>query len=154
MEPADAAREDGLPVEVARFEPRRSLVASVVEHHGRTHTLAAVAVDGGHVRSADAVVLETFVERPYTHRLYTLGDEVANRIANHCARDAGLETEAVGQVGGDVEFAAADVNLAFGCFAEWDHSRVQPMHQGAKRDQIEPAPFRDIQMFCLSGPTR
>src|SRR5207253_1867966 len=78
MEPADAAREDGLPVEVARFKPRRSLVASVVEHHGRTHTLAAVAVDGGHVRSADAVVLETFVERPYTHRLYTLGDEVAD----------------------------------------------------------------------------
>ena len=51
VEPAHAAREDRLPVEVAGLELRRRLVGAVVEHHGRAHALAPVAEDRGHVRA-------------------------------------------------------------------------------------------------------
>ena len=90
VEPAHAAGEDVLPVEIARLELRAGFVAAVVEHHRRAHALAAVAVDRGHVRAVDAVVLEVLVEGLHAHRAHALGDQVADGIIHHGGGDAGL----------------------------------------------------------------
>ena len=70
VEPAHAAAEDRVPVEVARLQLRGGLVGAVVEDDRRAHAVAAIAVDGGHVRPADAVVLEALVERRDPHRAH------------------------------------------------------------------------------------
>ena len=145
VEPADAAGKDGLPVEIARLEQGAGLVAAVVEDHGRAHALAAVAIDGGHVGAVHAVVLEVLVEGLDAHGPHPLGDQVADGIIHHGRGDAGLQAEAVGQVGGDVELAAADVDLALGGLAEGDDARVEAMHQRAEGHQIQRAILRDIQ---------
>ena len=62
VEPAHAAGEDALPVEVAGLELGAGFVAAVVEHDRGAHALAAVAIDGRHVGAVDAVVLEVLVE--------------------------------------------------------------------------------------------
>ena len=79
-----------------------------------------------------AVVLEVLVERLHAHRAHALGDQVADRVIHHRGRDAGVQAEAVGQVGGAVELAAADVDVALGRLAERDDARVQAMDQGAR----------------------
>ena len=69
--------EDAAAVEPAHARRRRSrssrsrpasaaprLVRAVVEHHRRARSVAAVAVDRGHVGAGHAVVGETLVERP------------------------------------------------------------------------------------------
>ena len=73
---------------------------AVVEDDGGAHAVAAVAVDGGHVRAADAVVLEVLVEGPDAHRADALGDQVADGVIDHGGGDAGFQAEAIGQVGG------------------------------------------------------
>ena len=145
VEPADAAGEDGLPVEVARLELGAGLVAAVVEDHGRAHALAAVAIDGGHVGAVDAVVLEVLVEGLHAHGPHPLGDQVADGIIHHRRGDAGLQAEAVGQVGGDVKLAAADVDLALGRLAERDDARVQAVDEGAEGHKVQRATLTDIQ---------
>ena len=75
-------------------------VAAVVEHHRRAHALAAVAVNRGHVRAVHAVVLELLVERLHAHRPHALGDQVADGIIHHGRGDAGVEPEAIGEIGG------------------------------------------------------
>ena len=112
VEPAHAAAEDRVPVEVARLEQRRGLVGAVVEDDRRADAVAAVAVDRRHVRPAGAVVLEVLVERRDAHRAHALGDQIADRVVDHRGRDAGAQAETVGQVRGDVELAAADVDRA------------------------------------------
>ena len=126
------AREDGLPIEIAGLQQRARLVAAVVEDHRRAHPVAAIAVDRRHVRAVDAVVLEALVERPDAHGAHALGDQVADRIIDHGAGDAGLHPEAVRQIGGDIELAAADVDLALAGLAEGDDARIQTMHQRAE----------------------
>ena len=76
-----------------------------------------------------AVVGEPLVERLHPHRPHPLGDQFADRVVDHRRGDAGLQAEAVRQVGRDVELAAADVDLARGRLAERDDSRIQPMDQ-------------------------
>ena len=93
--------EDCLPIEIARLQQRGRFVAAVVEHHRRAHAVAAVAIDGRHVRAGDAVVLEVLVERLDAHGPHALGDQIADRIIDHGGGDAGLEAEAIGQVRGD-----------------------------------------------------
>ncbi len=145
MEPADAAGEDGLPVEVARLEQGAGFVAAVVEDDGGAHALAAVAIDGGHVGAVDAVVLEALVEGFDAHGPHALGDQVADGVIHHGGGDAGLQAEAVGEVGGDVEFAAADVDLAFRGLAEGDDAGVETMDQGAEGQEIQRPTLGDIQ---------
>src|SRR5258706_10362332 len=65
MEPADAAGEDRVPVEVAGFEAGGSLVAPILKDLRRPDTLAAIAVDRRDIGASDALVLETLVERPH-----------------------------------------------------------------------------------------
>ena len=67
MEPADAAREDRLPIEVTLFEQTGGFVGAVVENDRRPHALSAVAIHGGDVRPAHAIVGEIVyrtAERP------------------------------------------------------------------------------------------
>ena len=45
-------------------------LAAVVEDDRAAHAVAAVAVDGRHVRAAHAVVLEHLVERRHAHRAH------------------------------------------------------------------------------------
>ena len=53
VEPAHAPAKNRFPVEIARLELRRGFVAAIVKHDRRAHALAAVAVDGRHVRTAE-----------------------------------------------------------------------------------------------------
>ena len=139
MEPAHAGAEDRVPVEVARLQLRRRLVAAVVEDDGRAHAVAAIAVDRGHVRAPGAVVLEHLVERRHAHRPHPPGDQIADRVLDHRRRDAGAQAEAVGQVGGGVELAAADVDRAGRGLAKRDDARVEPVNERAEREEVESA---------------
>ena len=49
------------------------------------------------------------------------------------------QAEAVRQVRGAVEFAAADVDLALGGLAEGDDARIEAMDQRAQREQVQRA---------------
>ena len=133
VEPAHASRENRLPIEIARLQLRRGLVAAIVEHHRRAHAQAAIAVYRRHVRTVHAVVLEVLVERLHAHGAYALRNQRADRIIHHRARHARVEAETIGQVRGAIEFAAAHVDLAFGRLAERDDPGIQAMHQRAQR---------------------
>ena len=93
----------------------------------------------------DAVVLEVLVEGFDAHGADALGDQVADGVIHHRRGDARLHAEAVGEVGGDVKFAAADVNLALGRLAERDDAGVEPMDEGAERDEVQRAVRADVQ---------
>ena len=145
VEPAHAAGEDRLPVEIARLELRGGFIRAVVEHHRGAHALAAVAVDGGHVGTVDAVVLESLVKWLDAHGPHALGDQVADRVIHHGRGDAGLQAEAIRQIGGAVELAAADVDLALGRLAEGNDARIEAMDQRAQGEKIQCAFWFDIQ---------
>ncbi len=145
VKPAQAAGHDLLPVEVARLQARRRLVRTVIEHHRRAHALAAIAVDGGDVRAGNTVVGEPLEEGAHAHGADALRDQIADGVVDHRRGHAGLQAEAVGQVGGHVELAAADVDLAFGGLAEGDDPRVQSVHHRAKGQEIQRPVRADVQ---------
>src|ERR1700722_18170459 len=99
MKPANAAREDRLPVEVAGLQTGSGLVGAVVEDHRSADAVPAVAVDRGNVRAADTVMREALVEGPNTHGADSLRDEIADQVIDHRRGDRGLHTETVRQVG-------------------------------------------------------
>jgi len=132
VEPADAAGENGRPVEVAWLELGSRFIIAIVKHHRRAHSLAPVAVNGSHVGTMHAVVLEALVERLHPHRPHPLGNQVADGIIHHRRGNARLQAKAVGEIGRHVKLAAAHVDLALGRLAERDDARVQPMNQRAE----------------------
>ena len=144
MEPADATGENGLPIKVARLEQGAGFVAAVVEHHGRAHALAAVAIDSGHVGAVNAIMLEVLVEGLDPHGPHAFGDQVADGIIHHRRGDAGLQAEAVRQVGRHVKLAAADMDLALGGLAEGDDARIKAMDQRAEGHKVKRSTLRDI----------
>jgi hypothetical protein len=77
-------------------------------------------------------VLEALVEGLDAHGLHSLGNQLADRIIDHRGGDTGGQAEAVRQVRGAVEFAAADMDLALGGLAEGDDARVETMDQRAQ----------------------
>ena len=87
-------------------------------------------------------MLETFVKRLHSHRLHTLGDQIADRIIHHGGDDAGVHPETVGEIGRNIEFAAADVNLAGRRFAKRNDARIQAVHQRTEGNQ-DPMPLRE-----------
>ena len=99
--------------------------------------MAAITVDGRHVWAVDAVVREVFVERLDPHGPDPLGDQVANRIIHHCGGDTGFQSEAIGQIGGDIELSATDVNVTVGRLPERDDSGIKAMHQRAEGQEIQ-----------------
>ena len=134
-----------VPVEVSRLELTRRLVAPVVKHDRRAHAVPAIAVNRGHVRAPGAVVLEHLVERGDAHRSDAAGNELADRIFDHRGRHTGTKPEAIRQVCRGVEFAAAHVNGARRRFSKRHDAGIEPVHQGAKGEEIESAFFRYAQ---------
>ena len=151
MEPAHAAGEDARPVEVAGPEHGGRLVGAVIEDHGRTHALAAIAVDGGDIGAADAVVREPLVERRHARLAHPAFDQLADAVVDHRGGDAGAESEAVGQVGGDVVFAAGDVDLDRAGLAERDRrpgsSRCTSAPRARKSNSCGPVLMVKLFMF-------
>ena len=111
VEPAHAAGVNLGPVEVARLEQGAGFVGPVVEDDRRPHAVAAVAVDRGDVGAAHAVVLEPLVKRRDARFAHAGLHQLADRVLDHGRGDAGFQPEAIGQVGGDVVFAARDVDV-------------------------------------------
>jgi hypothetical protein len=146
MEPAHPTREERVPVEIPRGEARGGFVAAVVENHGRSDTEAPIAEDRCHVGAGDAVVDEALVDGANTSGPDAFGDEVADGVVHHGRDDCGVHAEAVRQVGGHVELAAADVDAALGRFAEGDDARIEPVHQRAQGDQVQGAFRGDDQL--------
>src|SRR5207247_7376098 len=128
---ADATGEDLGPIEVPRLEQGAGLVGPVVENDRRTDALAAVAEDGGNVRSADAVVLKPLVERRDAGLAHPRLHQLANAVVDHGRGDAGPQSEAIGQVRGYVVLAAGNVDLHGPRLAKREHAGVEPMHEGA-----------------------
>ena len=139
VEPAHAPREDRLPVEVAGLEEPAGLVGAVVEDDRRTDAVTAIAVDGGDVGPANAVVLELLVEGSDAHLADPGLYKFAERVVHHRRADAGLEAKAVGEVGGHVVLAAGDVDVQRAGLAERHHAGVEAMDQSAQGDQVEGA---------------
>ncbi len=137
MKPAHAAVENPRPVEVAGLEQGTGFIRAVVEDDRRPHSVAAIAVDGGDIGPAHAVVLEPFVERSHAGFAHAGLHELSDGIVDHSRRDARLHSEAVREVGGHVVFAAGDVNVDRSCLAERNHARVEPMHERAQREEVE-----------------
>ena len=125
------------PVEIARLEQGAGFVRSVVEDHRRPHAVAAIAVDGGDVRAAHAVVLEPFVERRDAGFAHARLHQFADAVVDHGRRDAGAQAEAIGQIGGDVVFAAGDVDVERARLAKRNDARIEPMHEGAEGEEVE-----------------
>src|SRR2546429_9660925 len=90
MEPAHAAAKDFFPIEVSRFQKRRRLVRAVVKNHWSAHAVTPVAIDGGNVRTADAIVLEALIEWLDPHRSHALRNQFADwrseerRVGKEC----------------------------------------------------------------------
>ena len=148
VEPAHARAENGLPIEIAGLQQRGGLVRAVVEDHGRADAVAAIAIDRRHVGAGDAIVLEVLVEGLDAHGPHALGDQVADRIIDHGGGDAGLQAEAIRQVRGAIELAAAHVDVAFAGFAERDDARVEAVDEGAQREEIQRPLRRNLQGFA------
>ena len=107
--------------------------------------MSLVAIDGGHVGAGDAVVLEVLVEWPHAHRSHALSNQIADGIIDHRRGDTRFQAKAIGQVRRDVEFAAADVNLALVRLAERNNAGIKTVNQRAERDQVELAFGGDIE---------
>ena len=148
VKPPHAAREDGVPIEIAGLQQRSGFVGAVVENHRCAHTVALVAIDGRDIRARDAVVLEALIERPHAHGFDPLSHQIADRVTNHRRSDACLQTKAVRQVGRDVELAAADVNLALGRLAKRNDARVQTVDQCAQRQEVQRALVPNFQTIA------
>ena len=145
VEPANARAENFVPVEIARLELGGGFMAAVVEDHRRPHALAAILIYRGHVGAAHAVVRKALIERLHAHGAHAFGNEVANGIIHHGAGQTGVQPEAVREIGGHVEFAAADMNVAVGGFAKRRDARIQPVHQRAQGKQVEGAHRLNVQ---------
>ena len=119
------------------FRRPAASLRTVVEDHRRAHAVAAVAVDGGHVRAGDAVVREMLVKRADAHGANTLVDHIADGVIDHGGDDTGIQAEAVREVRGHVELAAADVNVAVIGLAERNRTGIQAVYESTERHQIE-----------------
>ena len=95
--------------------------------------MAPVAINGGHVRPGNTVVLEMFVKRLHAHGAHPLRNQIADGVIRHCRCDPRPHSKAIGQVGRHVEFATAHVNLALRRLAKRNDSRIKPDYQRSQR---------------------
>src|SRR5579871_4288049 len=145
VEPSHAARKDRFPIEIPGLEQRPCFVRAIVENHRRAYPKASIAVDGGHVGPGGPVVLEGLIEGADTGGAHPLGDQVADRIVDHGADNGGLHAKAVGKIGGDIELAAAYVDLTIGGFPKGNDARLEAMDQSANRGKIERGLRKNVQ---------
>ena len=137
MHPAHAPAKIAFQSKSPGFSCAAASLHAVVEDHRSAQTIAPVAVHRRHIGARDAVVLEVLVERLHAHGADALGNQVADRIVGHGRDDSRLQTKAIGKVGGHIELAATDVNLALRGLAEGDDPRIEPVHQRAQRQKIQ-----------------
>ena len=78
-------------------------------------------------------MFEALIEWLDPHRSYSLCNQFADWVVHHRRRDSGLQAEAVRQIGSDVVFAAADMNLTFGRFAKGNDAWIEAMDHRAQR---------------------
>ena len=97
-------------------------------------------------------MLEPLVEGLDAHRLHALRDQIPDRIVDHRRHDAGLQSEAVRQVGGDIEFTAADMDLILVRLAKRDDAGVQAMDQSAERHQVQGGHAQDLPKHVEQNP--
>src|SRR5438128_466877 len=79
----DAGPEDLLPIEVAWLEQSAGLVGPVVEHHRSAYPVTAIAVNGGDIGTANAVVFEPFVKRCHAGFADARLHQVAETVVDH-----------------------------------------------------------------------
>jgi len=108
----------------ASTEPTSAELSLIRPWYRRTHAVCSVAVDRSDIRAGDAIMLEHLIEGGHAHGPNPLSDQVANRILDHRGNNAGMQTEAVGEVGGYIEFTAADMDPAIVCLAERNYAWV------------------------------
>ena len=137
VKPAAATGKDRLPVDVALLELSGGFVRPVVKNNGSTHAAALVAVDSGHVRAVDSVVLVHLVKRRDPHCPDTFLNQLAERVVHHRGRDAGVHFEAVGEIRRTVELATADMDRALSRFAERDSAWINPVDHGTQGKKVE-----------------
>ena len=82
-------------------------------------------------------MLEVLVEGLDAHRLDPFGDQFTDGVVDHGSGDAGGELEAIRQIRGAVEFAAAYVDFALPGLAKRDNARIEAMHHGAQREEVQ-----------------
>ncbi len=92
---------------------RRRLIAAVIEHHGRPHPKASIAVNRRHVRTGHTIVLEVFVVCANSHCLYALRNQLAYRVIRHRARNGRPQAETIRQIRSHVKLAATHMDTAF-----------------------------------------
>jgi hypothetical protein len=90
-------------------------------------------------------VREALVEGLDAHPPHALGDELPDRIVDHRRGDSRTQAEAVGEVGGGVELAAAHVDDAGMRLAKRDDAGVETVNEGAEREKIERAIGSNLQ---------
>ena len=151
VKPANPAGKDLIPPKVSRLELCGRFIRTVVEHHRGTDTLPAVTVHSCHIGTSNAIVLEALVERLHPHGAYPFGDKVADRIINHRGHDAGVQSEAIRQVGGNIELTATHMDMALRCLAKRDDAWIQTMHQCTDGNKIEGGFFTNGQA-CTHFP--
>ena len=71
------------------------------------------------------------------HLPYVALDLGPDGVIDHGARHRGLLSEAARQIGGDVEFAARDMDLVVIGEPEGDDARVEPRDEGAQGEEID-----------------
>ena len=90
-------------------------------------------------------MVEVLVKGLHAHAANSLGNQVANRVTRHGAADASPHAECIGEIGGDVELAAADMDGALVRLAKRDDTGVQTVDQCAERQEVEGAVSFDVQ---------
>jgi len=93
-------------------------------------------------------VLELLVKRLHAHGADALGNQIADGIIHHRRGDAGVQAETVGEIGGAIEFAAADVDVAVRRLAKRDDARIKPVDQRAEGQEIQRAFLGDVETFA------
>src|SRR6185295_5646707 len=139
MEPTQASGKDLVPRKVTCFELSGRFVAAIIKNNRRSHALSAVTEYGGHIWTLDPVMLETFIEWLDPHGPHAFGDQFSNRIVHHRRDNAGSQPKALSQVGGDVEFTSADVDLALGRLMKGNYARIKPMNECPEAYQVQRA---------------
>src|SRR5581483_8869897 len=104
---------------------------AVVKNDRCAHAVAAIAIDRGHVRTADAIVIEMLVEGLDAHPPHAFSDEIANRIIDHGSRDPGAQAKAVGEISRQVDRAGANMSLARSRCLRWHDAGMEGMKNDA-----------------------
>src|SRR5439155_26911713 len=95
--------------------------------------VTALGKDVAHVRTADPILLVVLLQWFDPHRPHSLFDHFADWVIHHRRRYSGLQAKAVRQIGSDVVFAAADMNLTFDRFAKGNDAWIEAMDHRAQR---------------------